>query len=175
MRVGRGRWLRIYWALAVLVVSLGWGCSSPDKDGHKFLTKSIEDALAEIRLCKLALVQSHDDDVKAFARRILKDHADLNQELVSLAEEKGVQPPSEPNAKQKSVYDRLAKLSGPAFDKEFMKYNVTDHETDVQECRRQAEIGSDPEVKGLAAKALKTLQIHLQLSRDLAQKIRAPR
>jgi putative membrane protein len=154
---------------------LGSACSAHDKGGHKFLTKAIEDGLAEIRLCKLALGQSESEEVKSFARRIIKDHADINQELVILAEEKGLKAPLEPSDKQKSVYDRLARLSGPAFDKEFVKYNVSDHETDVQDFRREAEIGSDQEVKNLAAKALKVLQVHLQISRDLAQKIRASR
>ena len=161
--------------LALVGVLLLTGCSSGDSDGHKFLALAMDDGLAEIRLAKLALARSQDDEVKNFARRIIKDRSDLGREFNLLAVEKGVPVPSEPSARQKALYDKLASLSGSSFDREFTRHNVSDHETDVQDFRRQAEIGTDPDVRGLAAKALKTIQIHLELSRELAQRIRSAR
>ncbi len=165
------RWRR----LALLGALLLAACSSGDPDGRKFLALAMDDGLAEIRLAKLALTRSQNDEVKNFARRIIKDRSDIGREFNSLAEEKGVPVPAEPSSRQKGLYDKMATLSGLPFDREYMRHNVSDHETDVQDFRRQAEIGTDPDVRGLAAKALKTLQIHLELSRELAQKIRSAR
>lgn len=159
--------------LALLAGLLLTACSSDNPDSRKFLAQAMDDGLSEIRVSKLALTQSQDDEVKDFARRIIRDRADINREFNLLANEKSVPVPAEASTKRKATYDKLARLSGSSFDREFLRHNVSDHESDVLDFRRQAEIGDDPDVRGLAAKALKPLQVELQMSRDLAEKIRA--
>jgi putative membrane protein len=61
----------------------------------------------------------------------------------------------------------LSKLSGPAFDKAYMKDAVKDHEKDVNEFKDEAQYGSDPNVKQFAANTLPTLQEHLAAAKDL--------
>lgn len=62
---------------------------------------------------------------------------------------------------------KLQKLSGAEFDREYMKHMVADHEKTVSDFKKQAGSGKDPELKGFAAKTLPTLQEHL----DMAQKL----
>lgn len=57
----------------------------------------------------------------------MTDHSDANQKATAVANQIGVTPPTEPNAKQKALYDKLSKLSGPAFDRQFAKEMVQDH------------------------------------------------
>ena len=48
---------------------------------------------------------------------------------------------------------------------------VNDHEEDLEDFQTQANKGNDPEIKAFAAKALPTLQGHLQMAREVAKKI----
>jgi len=61
---------------------------------------------------------------------------------------------------------KLAKLSGPAFDRAYMQAMVADHKKDVNEFRLEAKSGKDADVKGWAAKTLPTLEEHLRLAQS---------
>jgi putative membrane protein len=50
---------------------------------------------------------------------------------------------------------------------------VKDHEDDVKAFETQSKEGTDADVKSFAAKTLPTLQEHLQMARNAAQKVGA--
>ena len=74
--------------------------------------------------------------------------------------------------KHQEEADRLAKLQGAAFDRAYLQHMVKDHEDDVQLFSTQAKQGQDPELKAFAAKTLPTLEEHLSIVRNLAEKHR---
>src|SRR5581483_255211 len=98
--------------------------SSADKT---FITKAAEGGLAEVELGQLAKDKAQDPKVKEFGDRMVTDHTKANDELKSLASQKGVTLPTEVSAKDKAEKDRLSKLSGDQFDRAYMKYMVQDH------------------------------------------------
>ena len=61
---------------------------------------------------------------------------------------------------------KLQKLSGQAFDHEFVRYMVQDHEKDIAEFRQESQNGPTP-AKDLAAQTLPTLEKHLQMAKAL--------
>jgi putative membrane protein len=68
----------------------------------------------------------------------------------------------------RDLIDKLNKLSGSDFDREYVKAMVNDHEADVGDFRRQSKRESgDPDVKRFAAATLPTLESHLQMAQDL--------
>ena len=69
--------------------------------------------------------------------------------------------------------DKLSKLSGAEFDKEYMSEMVKDHENDAKEFQTQANEGTDPDIKAFAAKTLTIIQEHLKMARDVAKKVGA--
>lgn len=144
-----------------------------DHDSKKFLAESAQDGIAEIRICKLALQKSQNADVKKFAQRMITDHTRMDNEIKALAQKKGLTLPTDPTIKQRLTYDTVSVLSGHLFDREFMSHNVSDHETDVKDFKEQIDQGNDPDVKAFAAQGLKTLQTHLQLSKEVEQKVKA--
>jgi putative membrane protein len=93
--------------------------------------------------------------------------------LKAVAAKKNIQLPADLTSEQKEMRDKLAKLSGAEFDKEYMEDMVKDHEEDVEDFKTQAEKGTDPDVKSFAAKTLPTLQSHLQMAHDVAKKVGA--
>jgi putative membrane protein len=101
------------------------------------------------------------------------DHGKGNEELKQWAQQKKVTLPTAIDAKHKATRDRLAKLSGDAFDKAYMRDMVMDHRQDVAAFKREAAAGKDPDLKAWAAKILPTLQDHLKMAQDTAAKVGA--
>jgi len=134
-------------------------------DQH-FVMEAAKGGLAEVELGKLAKDKASSDQVKQFAQRMVDDHSKANDELKSIAQNKNITLPTELDAKDKAVHDRLAKLSGEQFDKAYMQHMLQDHRKDVAAFRTESKSGKDPEVKAFAAKTLPTLEEHLKQAQD---------
>lgn len=135
-------------------------------DQH-FLTSAAQGGMAEVKLGQLALQNAQSQAVKDFGQRMVTDHGKANDELKQLATSKGVTLPGDIGAKNQKVYDRLAKLSGAAFDKSYMSDMVRDHKKDVAEFQKESRSAHDAEVKSWAAKTLPTLQEHLKMAQEI--------
>jgi putative membrane protein len=129
--------------------------------------------LAYVALGYVAKEMAWNADVKQFADRMVIDHGKANDELKQWAQEKKATLPAATDAKRKATRDRLAKLSGDAFDKAYMRDIVMDHQHDVAAFKREAESGKDANLKAWAAKTLPTLQDHLKVAQDTAAKVSA--
>ena len=133
----------------------------------KFLATALQDGMAEIALCQLALQKSSNPAVRGFAERMIQDHSSIDDAITRLARSKHFRLPDSVNLKQKATYDLLKARSGAGFDQTFMKHNVSDHEQDIKDFTEEAEAGSDADVKSFASTTLKTLQGHFELSRKV--------
>src|SRR5262249_53483540 len=104
-------------------------------------TRFIKDAagggLFEVEMGKLAQEKAASQQVKDFAKKMDQDHSKANSELKQLASTKNVQIADKLEGKHKSTYDRLAKLSGERFDREYMKTMIDDHKTDVDHFKKE--------------------------------------
>jgi len=133
---------------------------------NTFVTKAAEGGLAEVELGKLATEKASSDQVKQFGQRMVDDHSKANDELKTLAQQKNITLPTSISAKDKAERDRLAKLSGAAFDRAYMSAMLSDHKKDVSEFRVESTSGKDADIKAFAAKTLPTLEEHLKLAQD---------
>jgi putative membrane protein len=131
----------------------------------KFATEAIEGNIAETKLGQLAQKQSSNEAVRSYGAMLEKDHGAAKNEVKQAAQTIGVTPPSEPNAKQKAMYERLSKLSGAEFDKAFAKAMVEDHKKDIRKYEMESK---QSDAVGAYAKAtLPTLRHHLQMAEKL--------
>jgi putative membrane protein len=126
-----------------------------------FIQKAAEGGQAEVELGKLAQGKASSDAVKQFAQRMVNDHGAANQELMQLAQSKGVEVDSK-LTKHAKVRDRLAKLQGSEFDREYVREMVKDHKADVAEFRKMHSGAVDPNLKAWVDKTLPTLEDHLK-------------
>jgi putative membrane protein len=131
-----------------------------------FVTKAVKGGMAEVELGKLAAEKGMAAEVKKFGQRMADDHSKAGDELKTLAQHKNITVPTEIDAKDKALRDRLIKLSGPAFDRAYMQAMVADHVKDVNEFKMESRSGADPDVKAWAAKTLPTLEDHLKMARE---------
>jgi len=145
--------------------------TGPDKD---FMMKAAESGVAEVQMGQMALTKATNDEVKAFAQRMVDDHTKANNELMELATKKGVTLPTQPSAKQHAEHERLNKLSGANFDREYMRSQVKAHNEAVALFEREARIGKDQETKAWAEQTLPTLREHQRLANELSSKLGGP-
>lgn len=138
--------------------------SSSMKADENFVVKAAKGGMAEVELGKLAADKASNPEVKQFGQKMVDDHTKANDELKSIAEKKNITLPTAIDTKDKAEYNRLSKLSGPAFDREYMKHMLDDHKTDVSDFQYEARSGSDSDVRSFASKTLPTLQEHLKLA-----------
>ena len=168
-------WRKLLNFAAPVIVSaplLILACSSA-KDSSKFANNAAQGGMAEVELGRLATQRAGDASVREFGARMVADHSRANSELKSIAAQKGMQLPGEISSDQKSEVEKLSKMSGAEFDKEYMSMMLKDHETDVKDFDTQSKEGNDAEIKAFAAKTLPTLQQHLQMAQQAAQKVGA--
>ncbi|UFW88442.1 DUF4142 domain-containing protein [Bradyrhizobium barranii] len=85
---------------------------------------------------ELAQQNGQSDAVKSFGRMLSTDHAAANQKALNAAQGLGMNSPSGPSAKQKAEHDKMAKMSGPGFDKTFATHVVADHQKDIAEYKK---------------------------------------
>ena len=141
---------------------------SPDT---MFAIKAAQGGLAEVKLGQLATEKASDPDVKAFGQQMVDDHTKANDKLKEVAQSEKITLPSDVNGHQKSMYDRLSKLSGADFDHAYVKSMVKDHEEDVKEFQKEANKGKNEKIKGFASETLPVIQSHLEKIKTIQGKM----
>ncbi len=158
-------------ALAVFVAFGLVGCNKDATNSSSFTTKAAQGGMSEVQLGNLALAKAQSADVKQFAQQMVSDHTKANNDLKNVAAKKSVALPTDINDEQKSSMEKLSKLSGADFDKEYVKAMVEDHEKDVKEFTAQSQSGTDADVKAFATNTLPTLQSHLDMIKGIKDRM----
>lgn len=140
---------------------------SQDKASQKFLTEAIQGNLAEVQMGQLAQKNGASDGVKQYGQMLAKDHGDANAKATAAASSLSVTAPTEPSKKQKADYDKMAKMNGAQFDREFAKHMVADHQKDIKEYQKAS--AKNDAAGNYAKETLPTLQKHLQAAQALTQ------
>ena len=138
---------------------------------RKFVEEAAEGGQMEVELGKLAQQKASSDAVKQFGQRMATDHGKAGQELAQLAAGKGVELPKQPPRKNRMEKDRLSKASGAAFDRDYVKMMVEDHEKDVAAFKRESQQAQDPDLKAWVTKTLPTLEDHLKSIKQIESQV----
>jgi len=136
-----------------------------------FIMEAAAGGMAEVQMGKLATEKASSEDVKRFGRMMVDDHTKANNELMKIAKDKQLMPPHALKPQAQETYDKLSKLSGEQFDRQYMQEMVEDHAKDVAEFKKASQSASDPDVKEFAASTLPTLQKHLDDAKDIHGKL----
>jgi putative membrane protein len=161
--------------MVFLLVCAAIGCSALfvfaaqaiSSGDQKFFKEAASGGMMEVELGQMAQQKAQATSVKDFGTRMVTDHSKANDELKALAQQKNLQIPTELDHKNRSMVDKLSKLSGPDFDKKYMKMMVKDHEKDVKEFQKATKKVKDADLNAWAAKTLPTLEQHLQQAKEV--------
>jgi putative membrane protein len=171
--------------------------SSMNNADQRFVSEAAQAGMAEVAHGQLAVQRASNQEVKSFAQRMIDDHSQANQELMQLATSKGISLPSDKaqsssmkteqsgsqstsgqmtteqaqlKGKHREAMNKLAKLSGAEFDREYMRHQVKDHDKAIALFEGQANRGGDADLKAFAAKTLPKLREHQQMAQSIAAK-----
>lgn len=75
------------------------------------------------------------------------------------------------NTDHQKLMDKMARLTGADFDREYMKHQVNDHDKAVALFEKQSKSGKDSELKAFAGRTLPTLKEHQQMAKDINSKV----
>jgi len=143
------------------------GMANMAAQDRNFLMDAVMGGMLEVELGRLATQQGASDAVKQFGQRMVDDHSKANQELMNLAQGKGITVPTTMDEKHHKDMTKLSSLSGADFDREYVKMMVSDHRKDVSEFEKESTRGTDADLREFASKTLPTLQEHLKLAEAL--------
>src|SRR5438874_1216529 len=134
--------------------------SKPSAADKTFMMNAAKGGMMEVEWGKLAAQNGQNADVKKFGNRMVTDHSKANSELMALAKEEGVSLPA-------------AKSPGKwKSDKDYMDMMVKDHQADLAEFQKEAQSGTDPDLKAFAAKGAKMVSTHLKLAQETQSKLK---
>lgn len=129
-----------------------------------YITESAQGGMAEVQMAKLALQRSKDNNVRQYANQMIQEHTPVNQQLMQLASQKGVRPPTTLGPKYQAAIARISQLSGSDFDQAYKnEAGINLHMEYFVVQRRQAELGQDADLKAFATKNIPVTQKHLQM------------
>jgi putative membrane protein len=157
------------------------------------------DGDAEVQLGKLAVERGASADVKRFGEMMVQDHTKAGEQLKQIATQYNIQPDPAKADEHKDAMDKLSKLRGGEFDREFINRMIDDHQNAVNDLQGRVDYkgstadritkgtaGSDrntnvkPEkadnhieaqLNQWAATALPTVQHHLDEARMIKDKL----
>jgi putative membrane protein len=144
--------------------------ASLNREDQRFVKEAAAGGLAEVELSKIAQ-KSENPEVKNFADRMVQDHSKADQELVTIASSLGVDVPKALDAEHQRLSQKLAGLHGKAFDEEYMRAMVEDHNKAVMLFQGEERSDQNPELKQFAQKTLPILQTHQKMAQELSRKV----
>ena len=161
-------------ALALVAAPLAYSQKVPltlSRGDNSFAKDAAEGGMAEVKMGQLAQTNAMNAKVKMFGERMVTDHTKMGDELKGVASRKNITLPSDISSKQQSTYKTLSAKTGADFDKAYISDMVKDHEEDIAAFQKEANSGTDEDLKAFASKALPTLQEHLKMAQDIAREL----
>jgi len=136
-------------------------------DEGRFIRDAAAGSLAGVELGKLAAQKGSSEAVRQFGQKLADQQSKMNEELKAVAGQASVKVPDTVDSRRRSRIDKLSKLSGAAFDKEYAKEQVKDQQQGVDAFQDEAEYGRTQGLKDFANKNLPDLRQSLDTAKAL--------
>jgi len=150
----------------------GTGEKAPYIADHTFLVTAATTGLEQVRLARLAALNTVNPDVKSLAQKVIDDFGKANDQLRQLAASKGVKDlPAHPDPSTQALFDKLDKVGGDDFDVVYVRHAVEGQRAAVTLFANEALHGADADVKHYAASFLPALREALTTAQHLEERI----
>jgi putative membrane protein len=142
---------------------------------RKFIENAANSGMFEVQIAQLAASKASDANVKSFAGMLVDQHTAANNELVKIANARGVELPAAPKRSLRRDIEKLGKKNGDEFDRDFVrKVGIKAHEKDIKMFEKASKDVKDAELKGFVDKTLPLLREHLAAAQKLPQSGKNP-
>lgn len=127
--------------------------------------------MAEVATAKLALGKTKLPEIRGYAQRMIDDHTKAQAEVQALAKAKGVELPTELNAKYKAKSALLGALNGEIFERTYIKQaGRSDHRDTHGKLKDSMDDVKDADIKALVMKMRPVVEQHLLMADELIAK-----
>ena len=120
-----------------------------DSSDRTFIEHMLDASMAEVELGKIAATRAVSAEVKMFANMMVMDHSKAGESLGAIATRQGVPALSQREEKHRELGERLSKLNGAEFDREYMAAMVDGHEDVYDMLRSRVDVGNFGDNKGV--------------------------
>ena len=144
---------------------------SVNSTDQTYLTQNAQGSVSDFATAETGVQKAQDKNVRSYAAQVMKDHSQLNMDVLNLAHDKNLTLPVTISDEDKTKLDTLTALNGADFDKAFLQEEVQVNTEDVKDARAELTATSDPDVHKFVSKFLDTEQKHLDRAQDLLNKM----
>jgi putative membrane protein len=134
---------------------------------QNFVTKAAIGGLFEVQSSKVAQDKLQQQELKAFAQKMISDHGAANAKLESIAGQQKLQVPADLDAAHKSNVDKLESATAPV-DAPYAEMQKAAHTDAVSLFEAYAKDGDNAALKSFASETLPTLKMHQEMIQKAA-------
>jgi predicted outer membrane protein len=142
--------------------------SAEQREERRFLKEAAATSRFDSDASRLALSRASDPAVRAFAADLVNHHASAGPALQSMLHGRGMAPPMLGNDQRKAL-NRLARLSGAKFDREYIQQvGLKQRQSSLQAYERAGAAAREPTLKAWIAQTLPMLRHQLAAAGRIA-------
>src|ERR1035438_10006186 len=155
-------------ALGLALVALGLlvpraiAATAVSAADQEFMQAAAQGGMTEVKLGELVAQKGLRSDVKEFGQMMVKDHMAINDDLKALAAQKGVALPDSLDAKHQAMVDKMAALTGSAFDDAYIADMIKAHQQDAKAFKAESAATKDADIKSFVDKSIPVVEAHLK-------------
>jgi putative membrane protein len=127
-----------------------------------FILAAAQGGLTELKLGELASTRGTRSDVKEFGQMMVKDHTAINDDLKTLAAQKGVTLTNSLDVEHQGVVDKMAALTGSGFDDAYINGMIQAHQMDAKAFRAESAATQDAGIKYFVNTSIPVVESHLK-------------
>lgn len=131
-----------------------------DPDAAAFLVKIADARMMDAKEGALAVSRGTTTDVRNYGKLMVKDQAILLAEIRKIAGEMRVSLPTDISTNKQDGYSDLVSKQGEEFDEKFLKMMKIDHERDIDDFTKAAQL-TNRRVNQFAVARLPLILLHL--------------
>ena len=144
------------------------GSAAPISEVDKqFLITNAQGSAYEMAIAALVQARSSRDDIRAYAARILQDHAKEGADLHQLAMSKRITLPAEMTADDRVKLNGMNLQGGSTLDRSFILEAIRINDEDKKESQQEISATSDPDIKTFLQRYAATDAEHERLAEAL--------
>ena len=145
--------------------------SNVDDASAFFIKEAGTGGMMEVRMANIAMKSAADPTVKAFAQQMVRDHGQANRELNGIAKKVGIIIPRAILPEKQEDIEMLRKLSGVAFDKQYMDMMVKDHQKTVELFKSGQDLNKE-DLVAFAKKYTPVIEKHYALAKEIQDNLK---